>query len=225
MTAVHAMTDLAVKDDAVISNVATQADDTTVAAALDIAEGIERVCGDEALYFSLLRSFAASRHVDVTQIDDALRRGDVTLAREKVHALAGVAANLSATALCASIVELQSALKSSEPSVTSSALARLRAAMDALVVIVEGLEPSGSASARNEPYVGGDCGAALRSLGAMLDRHELAAEEQLREVRQYVQVAPHGNLLDAIEAQLRTLDFAAAACSLRALVIRVDAGC
>lgn len=67
------------------------------AAGVDVEDALARVLGNEALLEQLLQVYA--RDTSVTELARAVEAGDVKGARAAAHALKGVAANLSMTAL------------------------------------------------------------------------------------------------------------------------------
>jgi CheY-like chemotaxis protein len=63
---------------------------------LDTKDGLTRVAGNRKLYLKILRQFADQQGPAVTQISEALAKGDVPLAERLAHTLKGVAGNIGA---------------------------------------------------------------------------------------------------------------------------------
>jgi two-component system sensor histidine kinase/response regulator len=63
---------------------------------LDTVDGLSRVAGNKKLYVKLLRQFVEQQGPSVTQITEALAKGDVALAERLAHTLKGVAGNIGA---------------------------------------------------------------------------------------------------------------------------------
>ena len=67
-----------------------------VVAGLDAKDGLSRVAGNQKLYLKLLRQFAEQQGPAITQISEALAKGDPALAERLAHTLKGVAGNIGA---------------------------------------------------------------------------------------------------------------------------------
>jgi PAS domain S-box-containing protein len=71
-------------------------DDLPVIAGLDTKDGLSRVAGNRKLYLKLIRQFAEQQGPAITQVTDALAKGDTALAERLAHTLKGVAGNIGA---------------------------------------------------------------------------------------------------------------------------------
>ena len=76
---------------------------------IDIADGLNRVCGNEAVYKRMLQSFVSGTYIG--KIKTAAHAGDVKEAASGAHALKGISANLSLAELYGLTVEIESELK------------------------------------------------------------------------------------------------------------------
>jgi two-component system sensor histidine kinase/response regulator len=63
---------------------------------LDVPDGLARVAGNQKLYVKLLRQFIQQQGPAVSQVSDALSKGDTALAERLAHTLKGVAGNIGA---------------------------------------------------------------------------------------------------------------------------------
>jgi HPt (histidine-containing phosphotransfer) domain-containing protein len=63
-------------------------------AGVNVAEGLNRVAGNQNLYLSLLSQFVSRQGASATQIAEALDAGDRKLAERIAHTVKGVAGNL-----------------------------------------------------------------------------------------------------------------------------------
>ncbi|MET1080191.1 MAG: response regulator [Pseudomonas sp.] len=74
---------------------------------VDVAAGLRRTLGDEALYRQLLNLFLSGQDSLLAQLDDALRQGDVAAAEHLAHSCKGVAATIGAEAVARAADELE----------------------------------------------------------------------------------------------------------------------
>ncbi|HNY66576.1 MAG TPA: AAA family ATPase [Deltaproteobacteria bacterium] len=78
---------------------------------IDVQEALERMTGNTGMFLDIVRSFALSYADAGVRIRKALEEGDTATARELVHAVTGVAANISANDLRASAQELENCIR------------------------------------------------------------------------------------------------------------------
>lgn len=83
---------------------------------LDLAQGLQRCSGNEALYYELLRRFAARQRDLMAELRRALSDGDQKRAGELVHTLKGLAGNIGAVGAGPLILALEDWLRSPAPS-------------------------------------------------------------------------------------------------------------
>jgi HPt (histidine-containing phosphotransfer) domain-containing protein len=76
---------------------------------VDMADGVKRVMNNVKLYIKLLAKFRDDTKSD--DIEAALAAGDMDKARDAVHTLKGVAANLSLIELFKQSLELETQIK------------------------------------------------------------------------------------------------------------------
>jgi len=76
---------------------------------VDMADGVKRVMNNVKLYVKLLTKFRDDTKAD--DIETALAAGDMEKARNAVHTLKGVAANLSLVELFKQSLELETQIK------------------------------------------------------------------------------------------------------------------
>ena len=104
-------------------------------AGLDTARGLQALRGKAVAYVALLQQFAATHRDDARNLGRDLAAGHTEAARQKVHALKGVAGTLGATALYAAAVALELGIKNNEASLPTL-LASLQAEQDALDAVL-----------------------------------------------------------------------------------------
>jgi len=105
-------------------------------AGLDTARGLRVLGGKASAYMVLLRLFATHHRDDPPRVKAALEAGHSDEAKARLHALKGAAGSLGATALHASAVALEQALRSRETGSFPGLLATLQAEMQALDAVV-----------------------------------------------------------------------------------------
>ncbi len=76
---------------------------------INIEEGLQRVLNNKALYLRLLKKFKDETNLEM--LTDAINANDLTAAREKVHTIKGLAANLSFIKLFLETQELEDKIK------------------------------------------------------------------------------------------------------------------
>ena len=125
---------------------------------IEIADGLARVVGNEALYRKLLKNFYQEYRSIADRITSALASEDPKSGRHLLHTLKGVAGNIGAAALYKSAGALETALAQADPEV----IAQQRRRFDsALATVLGGLaawlseaEPVGVGPAAGPPPTG-----------------------------------------------------------------------
>jgi HPt (histidine-containing phosphotransfer) domain-containing protein len=142
---------------------------------LDTRQGLAALHGNVSKYLALLRQFAEHHAGDATHLRDELANGQFDAARQRLHTLKGVAANLG-------VVTIQSTAEAMELAL------RGKPQMDSLVAMVDALQLSqraldkalaelGEAPASEEcmPVDHDAARAALQQLEALLARFDTAS--------------------------------------------------
>lgn len=78
---------------------------------LDVAAGVNRMMGQRDRYINLLRRFVTDYGDVADRIAEALAAGDIDSARQRLHTLKGLAANLSAVDLLDAVTALHEQVK------------------------------------------------------------------------------------------------------------------
>jgi two-component system, sensor histidine kinase and response regulator len=155
----------------------------------DLGEGLQRLMGNRALYRKLLANFATHYAQTADDIRQALDAGDFDRAHSLVHALKGVAGNLSAKEVQAAAAELEKMVKQLQPAAPPPADAMgaayellretLRRALEAAGSLVPAVaEPTGLAAAAPEelpPDLSREAAERLRAAAELGDVSELSA--------------------------------------------------
>ena len=135
--------------------------------AFDLAEGLQRLMGNRALYRKLLVNFATQYTPAAANIRSALDAGDFEQAHGLVHAIKGVAGNLAAKDLLVQSVALEKLVKHVDPS-SPPAAAELNRAHEAFreslaraIDAVRSLVPAAIAPAAPDERAAGSLPSAL----------------------------------------------------------------
>ncbi|MGC3961640.1 MAG: response regulator [Verrucomicrobiota bacterium] len=104
-----------------------------VIAGLDTADGLSRVAGNRKLYLKLLRQFVEQQGPALTQITEAMSKGDVATAERLAHTLKGVAGNIGAKSVHSTAAILEKVIRSKAPP------AEVEAAKQQVVAVLEPL--------------------------------------------------------------------------------------
>jgi len=165
----------------------------------DLAEGLHRLQGNDALYCRLLLDFADQHRHEIDALRRALDKGDVGHVRHRVHAIKGVAGNLAAKPLQEAAAGLEGLIQSVD-SVAAADAAALASALDAFTAALEiALNAADSlisaAGDRRQPGAGGvaaptpaqamaaDITSGLRAAAELGDVSELIALAQASSAR------------------------------------------
>lgn len=83
--------------------------------ALDVAAGLDRMMGDEAMYLRVLTRFRSDYANNVARLRAAMAAGDATLAHRIAHTLKGAAAMIEARGLRVLALEVEQQLRAGAP--------------------------------------------------------------------------------------------------------------
>ncbi|KQP21546.1 response regulator [Pseudorhodoferax sp. Leaf267] len=195
-------------------------------AGLDMAQGLRRMLGKQALYLELLGKFARTQDRVPAQVRSALQAGDTALARRLAHTLRGLAGNLGAGALQAQAAEVELAigagvtLPALEP-----ALAQLAQLLDPLTAALVAALPA-AAPAAAAPGTNGQDSAAIAAIAArlhsLLEQSDSDAASYFAEHRASLETAI-GPACAEIASAIDGYDFDAAAGTLAAALASASA--
>jgi CheY-like chemotaxis protein/HPt (histidine-containing phosphotransfer) domain-containing protein len=113
---------------------------------IDVADGLLRVSGNEALFRRLLAQFPDNQGECVARIREALAAGDREAAARHAHTLRGVAGNLGAKALADLSARVEQQVKADGPAL-GTALDALASAIGEVVAGIATLPPGDAAPA------------------------------------------------------------------------------
>jgi PAS domain S-box-containing protein len=100
---------------------------------LDVAQGLRRVAGNQALYLRLLRQFLDEQADAASRVGDSLARGDRAVAERLAHTVKGVAGNLAAVPVQTAAGALEKAIRDgTEPALVHEKRTQLAEALERL---------------------------------------------------------------------------------------------
>ena len=183
---------------------------------IDIEAGLARVMGNAEVYLDLLRGFREQARTMPGALRQALLDGPAELAN-RVHAVKGVAANLSATQVLEASSALETAVKEGR---NRDLQPMIDALLEALATVCDGLEALPGAGrerpGRHHPVNKGGFSHLLDALGRQLRSQDMDAADTLARLRG-VSGGLYAGQLDDLERCLSLLDYKAALSVLRAL--------
>jgi HPt (histidine-containing phosphotransfer) domain-containing protein len=190
---------------------------------IDLRATLPRFGGNFAGFVALFKRFESSQGGTLDEVRMLLRGADRSGARQLVHRLRGVAANLGAAELAALALDFEQALRSASDAELLMRLAQLDAAMRTVLDAARELQapPTGApAGAPGMPQP--ELETALADLLALLQNNNLKAMAAFEALRAALgaQLAPAG--LAALGEAIDTLSFAAAAGLVQDLMTRKD---
>jgi len=186
-------------------------------AGLDTARGLLALNGNVGAYVALLRQFVTSHREDAQYLQSELAVGHAEAAKQKVHALKGVAANLGATALNAAAVALELGLRSSETTTLSALLTSLQAehaALDALLAQLP--ETAAGGALAPDPVRAREV---LEQLTQLLARDDTVAGDLFNSSRQLL-LATYGSAAMPLGRKIAGFDYPRALATVRRLLRR-----
>jgi HPt (histidine-containing phosphotransfer) domain-containing protein len=175
---------------------------------LDVADGVQRVMGDHALYLRMLRRFCDDYAEGAAPIRRALDGGDLGLARRLAHNLKGASGMISAAAVHRQAALLEAALRDPCPNQADSldtldrALAALSRAIAPLLAqaVTPAALPEASAPAPVRALL-------LAQLADLLDRGDGAALDLLEQSADSLRAELGAAQLHAVAQAANEFDF------------------
>lgn len=107
---------------------------------LDIGDGLERIMGDRALYFKLLRRFLYDNQAVMRQLRGAIGAGRYQVAQLQVHSLKSAAGMIGARALYNLAARLEAALRA-QALFLDHELQQLESALQQVLAIIPSILP------------------------------------------------------------------------------------
>ena len=190
-------------------------------AGLDTTRALRTLNGNAGAYVALLRQFIARHRDDPQHLQGELTEGHVEAARQRAHALKGVAANLGATALQAAALALELALRNAETTQLPALLAALQTEQTALDAVLAQL-PETAAGGVFAPDPG-RAREVLAQLTELLARDDTVASDLYASSQQLL-LATHGSMAMRLGRQIAGFDYPGALETVRSLLRQVPEG-
>ncbi|MBF0277338.1 MAG: response regulator [SAR324 cluster bacterium] len=109
-------------------------------AGIDVKTGLERVSGNQKLFRSILKKFAANQIGTIEEIRKALEDKDIKLASRLAHTLKGVSGNIGATELQSAAEKLEAGIQKEGPDVAPNLIESAQVLLDQAVQSIQGIE-------------------------------------------------------------------------------------
>ena len=198
-----------------------------VADEIDLPQVLDRLRGNRKLLFKLLQSFAANYAETMKKIGEALDREDETNARDLIHVVRGVAANLSAWKLERIALELSDAVKEGRKDARLAKFKELETAFERIADSVGKLDANSRMTEPKTPAFGLAAEHDLDVLSGILScLYEYLSEFNI-EAEFYLESSMPELLkrfsrqdLAIIESEIANFDFESASASLRKMTKR-----
>lgn len=189
---------------------------------LDATSGLNRICGDEGFYFSLLEQFCRQHAADGGVLTEKLAAGDRAGMAQVAHALRGVAGALGAVKVqqLARVLEEEIRAEATEDSLQMV----LQELLDALSALVAKLQTVFGNVPTMAPILGNTSAPqsvreTLQTLADLLSRNDVAAADVFDSSRTILE-QDLGEDVQRLGRQIENYDFADAANTVRRLLGR-----
>jgi two-component system, sensor histidine kinase and response regulator len=185
---------------------------------IDLRAALARFGGDAAAFSALLRRLEGSEGHTPAQVRAFLARGERGAARQRLHRLRGVAANLGATEVAGLALESEQALAGDGEQALAGCLDRLAEALDRLLVALRALPADVAGAPRQAAMDATATNGDLKRLLELLQANNMTALDQFAALRPALarMLAPQD--VAALDEAVGTLRFDAAAALLCALL-------
>jgi PAS domain S-box-containing protein len=185
---------------------------------VDLPAALSRLSGNRELLLKMLRRFAQEWAGADESIQVALSAGDLQQARQRVHTLRGVAANLSMAGVTRASEALEQALTAGDQAAIAPGLAALAAALAPVLAGLAQLPPAPPPPVATASLDREVLARHLADLAKLLRRHDMAAEARFATLRAHL---GNGEAVERLAGQMDRLDFGAAAATLAEVVARL----
>lgn len=173
---------------------------------LDSRGALQRTGGDIDKWCNMLKKFADSQSGKAEEIGELLATGQKNAAREKAHALKGVAANLGLSVLAGHASELHEALRSDDTQKQSVILNELKTSMLETLAIIRGIPDSRNETENTGPEMPREVMLSkLYELENALRESDFTSTAIFNEIKPFLKVPQ--DLLQKLEAEVSKFQF------------------
>jgi PAS domain S-box-containing protein len=187
-------------------------------AGIDTAAGVARLGGNVGSYLRLLDKFADNQADAVDQIRKESKAGDHEGAIRAAHTLKGVGGSIGATALQEVAQQLETTLKDGEDGPLETLCAQAELELARVVGLIGNLQAGPAASSGQPGALPTDFDEQLKSLLALLEDYDSAAEDKLFDILEQVRGSEAEDTLKALQKPIGQYDLEAAAEALKPII-------
>ncbi len=189
-------------------------------AGFNVAEALARLNNNEVLLSKLLLGFASDFAAASRQIEDMLAKDKKEEARQLLHTIKGVSANLGADTLSKAAKTLEDDIDSGQ-SIQASYLAFREQLEGAVLAVQRNIRPVGEGGLTSEAGDQELIESHLERLLASLERNELLSDEELSRILDCMATRVSAPLLVELKRHIHDFDFEAAVKTLAKIMTRV----
>ncbi len=178
---------------------------------LALAEGINRVAGNQELYKKLLLSFYQDNKEKTQQIKQALQANDFNTARHLAHSVKGVSGNISANRLFSAARSLELQLNQESQENLSELLDHFIAAMDEVMNSLAFLARIKSSEVTQptdrSPINRASIAESIKELVALLDEFNMDAEQSFQNLNNQLSQQQYKQAMLKLDQAISNLEF------------------
>ena len=187
-------------------------------AGIDTAAGVARLGGNVVSYLRLLDKFADNQADAADQIRKAHDAGNREEAIRAAHTLKGVSGSIGATALQEVAQQLETTLKAGEDGSLEVLCAQAELELARVVGLIDSLQARPAATSGKHGALPADFDEQLKSLLALLEDYDSAAEDKLFDILEQVRGSEAEDTLKALQKPIGQYDLEAAAEALKPII-------
>ncbi len=188
---------------------------------IDLAEGLQRMVGNKALYKKLLLDFAGNYHQAIADIKSALQ-SDKELAHRLAHTIKGVAGNISANDVQAAANELDLAIIADKSSDYERLLSNLDKPLQVVLQAVKTLEADDEPPAKDVPIDYEKIVPILQEMTQLLKKDNFYAVKYFETLKDNLSEARFRDDLHEMEKHIGNIEFDEALKALEKIVAAVN---
>ncbi|MBF0486905.1 MAG: response regulator [Nitrospirae bacterium] len=185
---------------------------------IDLASGLKMLGGNKKLFKKIIIDFKNFNINVLSDIEAALRGEDYRLAGDVIHCLKGVAGNISATALCDVVKELENMVIKKDTGHIPGCLKNMERELRTVFKAAEQLEKlteEGEPAVANVPVDSSELTAIITQLDSLLRQNSMRAKRYFAENKHILKSAMCGGKMGELNGHIDILDFERAAAVLK----------